>query len=55
MRCPKVCPAQVAEALNSVAERVIAVRGNCDSEVDQMLLRFPTALAAGAASEPACF
>ena len=34
-------PAQVAEALNSVAERVIAVRGNCDSEVDQMLLRFP--------------
>jgi putative phosphoesterase len=27
--------------LNSVAERIIAVRGNCDSEVDQMLLRFP--------------
>ena len=34
-------PAQVAEALNRVAERVIAVRGNCDSEVDQMLLHFP--------------
>ncbi|HDX8835360.1 TPA: phosphodiesterase [Klebsiella oxytoca] len=34
-------PDQVAEALNRVAERVIAVRGNCDSEVDQMLLHFP--------------
>uniref|UniRef100_UPI00191272A4 phosphodiesterase n=1 Tax=Klebsiella michiganensis TaxID=1134687 RepID=UPI00191272A4 len=34
-------PAQVAEVLNRVAERVVAVRGNCDSEVDQMLLRFP--------------
>ena len=27
--------------LNSVAERVVAVRGNCDSEVDQMMLEFP--------------
>ncbi|MTH46401.1 phosphodiesterase [Intestinirhabdus alba] len=34
-------PAQVAGRLNDVAERIIAVRGNCDSEVDQMLLRFP--------------
>lgn len=34
-------PAQVAERLNAVAERIIAVRGNCDSEVDQMLLQFP--------------
>ncbi|MGG5837609.1 phosphodiesterase [Huaxiibacter chinensis] len=34
-------PAQVAEILNTCAERIIAVRGNCDSEVDQMLLRFP--------------
>ena len=34
-------PAEVAERLNSVAERIIAVRGNCDSEVDQMLLHFP--------------
>lgn len=43
-------PAEVAERLNSVAERIIAVRGNCDSEVDQMLLRFPhdRALATGA-------
>jgi len=34
-------PAGVAELLNSLADRVIAVRGNCDSEVDQMLLDFP--------------
>lgn len=34
-------PAQVAERLNEQASRIIAVRGNCDSEVDQMLLRFP--------------
>lgn len=34
-------PAQVAERLNELASRIIAVRGNCDSEVDQMLLHFP--------------
>ena len=34
-------PAQVAEKLNQYASRIIAVRGNCDSEVDQMLLQFP--------------
>lgn len=34
-------PAQVAELLNSYAKEIIAVRGNCDSEVDQMLLGFP--------------
>lgn len=34
-------PAQVAERLNEQAARIIAVRGNCDSEVDQMLLHFP--------------
>ena len=34
-------PAQVAEKLNQHASRIIAVRGNCDSEVDQMLLHFP--------------
>ncbi|MFP1497789.1 metallophosphoesterase [Escherichia coli] len=27
-------PAKVAERLNEVAHKVIAVRGNCDSEVD---------------------
>lgn len=34
-------PAAVAERLNLLAPRVMAVRGNCDSEVDQMLLHFP--------------
>lgn len=34
-------PAEVAGKLNGVAARIIAVRGNCDSEVDQMLLDFP--------------
>ena len=31
----------IAEALNGLSDRIIAVRGNCDSEVDQMLLHFP--------------
>lgn len=34
-------PAKVAEMLNEHADHIIAVRGNCDSEVDQMLLDFP--------------
>ena len=34
-------PMQAAEALNSVASKVIAVKGNCDSEVDQMISEFP--------------
>lgn len=34
-------PAAVAQCLNQVADKIIAVRGNCDSEVDQMLLDFP--------------
>ncbi|MCT4702389.1 phosphodiesterase [Enterobacteriaceae bacterium H20N1] len=34
-------PAAVADRLNGAADKIIAVRGNCDSEVDQMLLRFP--------------
>ena len=34
-------PGAVAERFNSIADRIIAVRGNCDSEVDQMLLHFP--------------
>lgn len=31
----------VAERLNALADRIVAVRGNCDAEVDQMLLHFP--------------
>lgn len=34
-------PKRVIEMLNSIAERVIAVRGNCEAEVDQMVLGFP--------------
>lgn len=31
----------IVSLLNGMAEDIVAVRGNCDSEVDQMLLRFP--------------
>lgn len=34
-------PSLVAELLNSKNSQIIAVRGNCDSEVDQMVLDFP--------------
>jgi len=34
-------PAAVADTLNGFADRIMAIRGNCDSEVDQMLCRFP--------------
>ena len=34
-------PKRVIEMLNSIADRVIAVRGNCEAEVDQMVLKFP--------------
>lgn len=33
-------PKEVFEMLNPLADRIIAVRGNCDSEVDQMVLDF---------------
>lgn len=34
-------PKRVIEMLNGIADRVIAVRGNCEAEVDQMVLEFP--------------
>ncbi len=34
-------PRAVAEMLNGVKESLLCVRGNCDSEVDQMMLDFP--------------
>lgn len=34
-------PKRVIEMLNGIAERVVAVRGNCEAEVDQMVLDFP--------------
>ncbi|MGN0852171.1 MAG: phosphodiesterase [Kiritimatiellia bacterium] len=34
-------PVQVARTLNGLKDRLIAVRGNCDAEVDQMMFEFP--------------
>lgn len=34
-------PKEVIRILNSIAEKIIAVRGNCDSEVDEMVSKFP--------------
>jgi putative phosphoesterase len=34
-------PKRVIAMLNSIAERVVCVRGNCEAEVDQMVLDFP--------------
>ena len=34
-------PKKVIPLLNSLAPRLLCVRGNCDAEVDQMVLNFP--------------
>ncbi len=34
-------PEKVFHLLNSIKEHILCVRGNCDSEVDQMVLEFP--------------
>lgn len=34
-------PKQVIELLNEMKEEILCVRGNCDTEVDQMVLEFP--------------
>ena len=34
-------PKKVIELLNTVRDELICVRGNCDTEVDQMVLTFP--------------
>lgn len=34
-------PKGVAESLNSIKDKIISVRGNCDADIDQMLLEFP--------------
>ena len=34
-------PKRVIALLNPLAEQILCVRGNCDSEVDQMVLDFP--------------
>ena len=37
---PQYDPMAVSQLLNRYADRILAVRGNCDSEVDQMILDF---------------
>ena len=34
-------PKAVIEMLNNIKEKILCVRGNCDTEVDQMVLTFP--------------
>lgn len=34
-------PKKVIEMLNGIRDRLLCVRGNCDCEVDQMVLQFP--------------
>lgn len=34
-------PNEASALLNAMEKQIIAVRGNCDAEVDQMMLRFP--------------
>lgn len=48
-------PKQVIAMLNELAQNILCVRGNCDAEVDQMVLDFPLmadyAIVAGASKE----
>ena len=34
-------PKKVIEMLNGLKDKILCVRGNCDTEVDQMVLQFP--------------
>ncbi|HEY8462524.1 MAG TPA: phosphodiesterase [Bacillota bacterium] len=34
-------PAELAEAINATSQPIIGVKGNCDAEIDQMLLQIP--------------
>ena len=34
-------PVKVAKILNGLKDKIIAVRGNCDAEVDQVMMEFP--------------
>ncbi len=34
-------PKEVISLLNGIKDKILAVRGNCDTEVDQMVLEFP--------------
>lgn len=35
------CPKEVVKLVNSYADKLIAIKGNCESEVDQMVASFP--------------
>jgi len=35
------CPKEAIQLFNSLKNKILAVRGNCDGEVDQMMLEFP--------------
>lgn len=37
----RYAPKEVITLLNEYKEKILAVRGNCDTEVDQMVLEFP--------------
>lgn len=37
-------PKEVAEILNKYKDKIIGVRGNCDSEVDSLLLKYPSTM-----------
>ena len=37
----RYAPKEVIELLNQYSDRILSVRGNCDTEVDQMVLSFP--------------
>lgn len=39
--CEEYDPKAVSKMLNERADEILAIRGNCDSEVDQMVLDFP--------------
>ena len=34
-------PKEVIEMLNAMKDEILCVRGNCEAEVDQMVLKFP--------------
>lgn len=38
---PDYAPKEVIELLNGIADKLLCVRGNCEAEVDQMVLKFP--------------
>lgn len=37
----RYAPKEVIELLNGYGDKILSVRGNCDTEVDQMVLEFP--------------